>query len=145
MARNPRRLDAQLDELYETLPKIQCQGHCSASCGPIGMSIRERERAEAAGGRELPVIRSGSCPMLVDRRCSIYEIRPMSCRLWGLVAGMQCPYGCRPERLLTDEEGKQLLRAADTIGGPDGARNRDLGRLFADVAAGKIPARRLAR
>jgi hypothetical protein len=145
MARNPRRLDAQLDELYACLPEIECKGFCSASCGPIGMSLRERQRAEGAGGRELPVIRKGLCPMLVDRRCSIYEVRPMTCRLWGLVDRMRCPYGCQPERLLTDEEGKQLLAQAEAIGGRDDARIRDLMRLLSDVAGGRVPARRLAR
>lgn len=145
VAPNPRRQNAKLDELYAGLPKIQCQGFCSASCGPIGMSLRERERAEQAGGRELPIIRQGSCPMLVDRRCSIYEVRPMTCRLWGMVEAMRCPYGCQPERLLTDEEGKRLLEGAEAIGGRDTARNRELMRLLSDVAAGKMPARRLAR
>lgn len=55
-----------------------------------------------------------------EHRCSVYEIRPMICRLWGLVRGMPCPYGCRPEGgLLPDEEGQRLLREAERIGGTD--------------------------
>jgi len=44
----------------------------------------------------------------------------MICRLWGLVASMPCPYGCRPEGgLLPDSEGARLLLEAEGIGGSD--------------------------
>src|SRR2546429_6087610 len=35
--------------------------------------------------------------MLRNGRCTVYEVRPMICRLWGMVEGMQCPHGCVPE------------------------------------------------
>lgn len=49
------------------------------------------------------------CPLLENERCSVYEVRPMICRLWGLVESMPCPWGCKPDRYLTHEEGLVLL------------------------------------
>jgi hypothetical protein len=65
------------------------------------------------------------------QRCRVYEIRPMICRLWGLVKGMPCPYGCRPDGgLLLDSEGKRLLQEAERIGGTD---EEGLARLVKDL------------
>lgn len=58
------------------------------------------------------------CPMLDEARglCSIYEQRPLICRLFGLVEGMRCPYGCIPDRWLTDAEAYELMTEADNVG-----------------------------
>jgi hypothetical protein len=130
---NSRRQDRELDALYATLPKLVCQGYCSASCGPIATSARERARIETTAHRALTAEDPGpTCSMLTaDRRCSVYEIRPMICRLWGLVQRMPCPYGCRPEGgLLPDSEGKRLLMEAERIGGRD---EEGLARLVKDL------------
>ncbi len=117
MAPNPRRIDERLERLYGELPKLECAGHCSDCCGPIDMSLRERERMERAAGH--PIGCNGiTCNMLAEGRCSVYSLRPMICRLWGLVPSMRCHYGCRPEGgLLSDAEGATFLARAMEIGG----------------------------
>ena len=119
MAPNPRRQDERLTALYATLPAIDCQGLCSDSCGPIEMSVRERDRIERAAGRKVTCGAGASCSMLTaDRRCGQYELRPLICRMWGVVESLPCPYGCVPEGgRLPDEDGYRLLVAADEIGG----------------------------
>jgi hypothetical protein len=54
------------------------------------------------------------CPALsLVGRCTVYEVRPMLCRLWGAVEGMRCDRGCLPVGgLLSDVEGGRLLRAS---------------------------------
>ncbi len=53
------------------------------------------------------------CPYLTgEAKCSIYEARPLICRLWGMTPTMTCPYGCKPEVTLTDELAKGLLQVA---------------------------------
>jgi hypothetical protein len=120
MAPNPRRLDARLDALYERIPTLPCKGICFDSCGPIAMSNRERARIET-GLRSVHVVqRNGvsACSMLDQHgRCSCYDIRPAICRLWGVAEGMECPYGCKPERYLTRTEAMMILGEALTIGG----------------------------
>lgn len=126
MAPNPRRQDAKLEALYDSLPRLECQGLCHDSCGPIDMSVRERARIERTHG---PVVcdtgAGAACSMLDEhRRCRVYDIRPMICRLWGIVESLPCPYGCKPERVLTREEGFRLIAEADLIGGEPGGRER---------------------
>jgi hypothetical protein len=118
---NPRRQDRELDALYATLPKLDCQGYCHESCGPIGMSVRERARIVERARKPVTCDAHASCSMLAERRCGVYEIRPMVCRLWGVVRSMPCPYGCRPEGgFLSDADGLRFLSEADRIGGAAG-------------------------
>lgn len=65
------------------------------------------------GGKWVPLKTDADmvCLKLVEGLCSVYEDRPMLCRLWGLVEGMKCQWGCVPERYLTDREGREFLRA----------------------------------
>lgn len=54
-----------------------------------------------------------TCPVLSDGLCSAHPARPMLCRLWGVVEGMECPHGCLPRpRYLTAAEGHEYLRRA---------------------------------
>lgn len=123
LAPNPRRLDAQMDELYAQLPPLACKGLCHDSCGPIEMSVRERQRIEQRAGRKVTCGTGASCSMLTsDRRCSVYDIRPMICRIWGMVRKMRCPYGCVPEGgFMDDADAMLLLGKAMKLGGFEGA------------------------
>lgn len=59
-----------------------------------------------------------SCPALVDGRCSVYDDRPMICRLYGTVEVMRCPYGCVPKGgFLPHEVGTRLVRESLRVGG----------------------------
>lgn len=135
MKRNHRlRADAQLEALYSRVPDLDCKGLCHTSCGIIEASVRERERMQEAGVR-LPYLdeflemdREGleiSCPALTaDKKCSVYDVRPMICRLWGATDSMPCPYGCKPiddGPLIQEPAGFELLADAMAAGGtPDG-------------------------
>jgi Fe-S-cluster containining protein len=111
-----RRLYRKLADLYGHLPPMQCQGKCSASCGPIGMTELEAVRIEETLGAPLPAAgpRAGplDCPLLDGERCLAYAVRPLICRLWGQVQRLRCEHGCVPDRWLTDEEAFDLLAAA---------------------------------
>jgi hypothetical protein len=117
--------DAALQELYDQIPAIpDCKGRCWVSCGAIEMSDRERQRIRSAGYRITPAQEALAnldtfwCEALAgDGRCAVYEMRPLVCRLWGAVEDMPCPYGCRPERMLTSEEGMNLVMQSLAIGG----------------------------
>jgi Fe-S-cluster containining protein len=51
--------------------------------------------------------------MPVIGTCSIYSLRPMVCRLWGLVDHpfMRCLHGCVPERWVTSQEAREYFQA----------------------------------
>src|ERR1700683_1385007 len=117
MGRRRSDIDAELEELYAQVPSIpDCQGHCWISCGPADISDRELARIRERGIRITPAAKAKQsqetffCEALGNNGlCRVYEIRPIACRLWGVMASMPCPYGCTPERWLTDEEGFQLV------------------------------------
>lgn len=102
----------RLAAVYARIPDARCKGLCAAACGPIGCTPAERVRIERAGGKKLTHDpETLSCSMLVDGRCSVYEKRPLICRLYGSTVGLRCEHGCIPESgLLTDEQAATLLR-----------------------------------
>lgn len=119
-------MDAQLAELYAKIPRMTgCDGRCWTSCGPLGMSDRERQRIRAAGVRITPYeeavvnVEGFWCDALTgDKRCAVYDKRPLVCRLWGAVESMPCIYGCQPEGgYLTDDEAYRLIAESLRIGG----------------------------
>ncbi|RJL21048.1 YkgJ family cysteine cluster protein [Bailinhaonella thermotolerans] len=131
-------IDAALRAIYDQIPEVGCVGRCADVCGPIEMHPRERQRIAQAGvpippwQEQLDVLaRTGdySCPALIEGRCSVYELRPVICRLWGAAQTLVCPYGCRPAQggLLSDEDAYGLLAQALAIANPqldDGAIDR---------------------
>lgn len=101
---------AQLQALEASLPTLACQGHCTECCGPLGMSQLEFVRVRRATPLRLAESQTPTCPLLKRGRCTVYAVRPLICRLWGIVETMPCPWGCRPARFLTMEEGDVLMR-----------------------------------
>lgn len=121
----------KLDRIYAQLPKIKCQKKCYMSCGPIDMTKIERQRIIDNLGFDpfLPVtalieqltktpnLGALTCPLLNQKtkKCTIYDIRPFICRLYGLVKRMTCPYGCKPERYLTSKEAVTIQLKIESI------------------------------
>lgn len=110
------KLINRLEAVYAKVPKIECKQLCHAYCGPIAMSRLEWVRWKAAHGGE-PQPRSDlTCPALECGICTVYEARPMICRLWGTTPELACPHGCVPERWLSDKEAHQLLDEMEKSG-----------------------------
>jgi Fe-S-cluster containining protein len=112
---------AALHKVWENLPRMHCKGLCTESCGPIFMTDLEEQILKERVGTPLPVFGTEEnpleCPLLVDRRCSVYNDRPTICRLWGMVHHelMICPFGCQPERRLTNKEAKEIFEKVGNI------------------------------
>ena len=129
MASSTREMDRALKRLYDRLPPMDCKGLCWHWCSTVETSVRERERAEQRAGRALKYDPTrGVCSMLDEHgRCSVHEVRPLVCRLWGMTERMRCQYGCVPEGgFVSDSEERALFREARRIGGvpPDRQEKR---------------------
>lgn len=105
----------KLADVYARLPRIECKRLCVSSCEPIAWSRSEgHAMRRAAGVKSIGLVGPDMlCPML-DREaglCTIYEARPLICRLFGLVDNdlLRCRYGCVPERWVTPEEVRELF------------------------------------
>jgi Fe-S-cluster containining protein len=109
----------RLDALYAELPQLKCKGKCWKCCGKVLMGPGERERISREGGVDLPTVAEMRrdnrelCVALKSHRCTVYDVRPLVCRLWGIEETMRCPYGCVPEGgwMTTDEATGFRLRA----------------------------------
>jgi Fe-S-cluster containining protein len=122
---------ARLDRLYAELPTIRCQGRCAIACGPIPLSEIEARRLQLAshtkprtvirlladGGPETLTPRERCIYLTPADRCSVYAVRPLICRAWGLVRLMSCMHGCLPDRWLRDTDFVRLAQAIERIGG----------------------------
>jgi Fe-S-cluster containining protein len=109
--------------LYRRIPAFRCKPGCSACCGPVPFSRTEWERIpdkKTAAGID--------CPYSGTRGCAIYENRPFMCRLFGAAASLSCPFGSRPDRMLSAEEAAELtgrymeLMRAEDLGAPAAPR-----------------------
>ena len=111
----------QIDLALAVIPTFACEPGCSACCGPVLMSRLEWKRIcdrlgyEPKGNFDAEHL---DCPMLKDGRCSVYDIRPAICRLFGAVdyKMLECPKGRRPERLMPEVGARQILRTVEELG-----------------------------
>lgn len=114
-------IEERLDALYAELPHLECKGLCAVSCGAISMGLHEARRLEQLSGEPLRLMATldQNCPYLEGARCSVYDVRPLVCRLWGMVDApdLRCEHDCAPDRWLTHAEALRLVRRSLAISG----------------------------
>lgn len=120
-------------EIYDRIPvsNLECRGLCHHSCSAIGYSAAERRVIAykhgnpplpqgAWKGGKIEIESDLRCSYLGDdKRCEIYEDRPMICRIYGMAKTLPCPHGCRPTEWMDDAELPLLLAALEAIEGID--------------------------
>lgn len=129
---------ARLRALYDRVPAVACKGDCWDACTTFPLPRVEKRRLAAEAGAVFPPEPAGPdgklprCQLLTaDNRCSVYEIRPLVCRLWGVSDASPCNFGCVPEGgRLSVVETYDLLAEVFEISGQDAqaARYRRVGR-----------------
>lgn len=91
------------------------------------MSEAEHIRIRRAGV-DIPLIENAvtaikngeapTCPALKHDRCTVYDVRPLICRMWGAVESMPCHFGCEvTPGLLMDGGAKELIQRSLIVGG----------------------------
>ena len=95
-----------IQKLYEKIPSFRCKEGCTRCCDNWVQFAPEEEKR--CGGFDFS---SPVCPKLIDGKgCSVYEDRPLICRLFASCEPMPCPYGYAPENPLSAEETKAILK-----------------------------------
>jgi len=89
----------RLNDVYSLIPSITCK-HCHECDGPIywfkieEINIRkyleEQKIAYITWSNEMFKQNNDSCPYLQNNKCIIYPVRPIVCRLQGLVDSLPC-------------------------------------------------------
>jgi hypothetical protein len=131
---------AELEQLYAQLPPLTCRGLCEDSCAQLvdAGPLERRRIAQRGVDLDAPTA-DGACPALSHALggalCSVYEARPVACRLWGVAASMPCPHGCLPEggRVSDDTMLCWMLESLELGGRPNPALRQLLERCLADA------------
>lgn len=126
----------QLKKIYKKIPKIACKGLCHNQCTIIAVSKIEREMIEKRlnfdpfievimhddnfGDSRQSLTKAAPenirCPMLdANNRCSIYDIRPFLCRIFGVINGLKCDHGCEVESYISQKDATRLLIEIDNL------------------------------
>lgn len=109
----------RLDRAYAMVPHLSCKGLCAESCGPVPASVAERTRILKRHAAYLDFHQKTlTCNLLKDGKCSVYEDRPLLCRLWGAVEKMPCVFGCVPDGGVMNK--RDELKAFDLVYKNDG-------------------------
>lgn len=120
----------RLEKIYSQIPSFDCK-HCHQCEGPIiwfepeEIMIREflknNNMKYTKWTKEQFEKNKNKCPYLKKDRCSIYEVRPIVCRLQGVIPDLPCKYNNKI--LMSGEEVKKvkkemedLLREMDAVG-----------------------------
>lgn len=133
-------MNPEVAALYARIPKIECRQKCQDCCGAIiqlgAYSEAERPAIERAMKDATIVRPAGASPLVCNAldlhgNCAIYAQRPAICRFWGVVEGMTCPHGCKPEKVLSHAEMTEIVNALAAIAGA--GRFADAKRSLADI------------
>ncbi len=126
-------MNATLETLLAKIPDLECLGFCVESCNQFEVFPAEiKEIKQYCIENKIPFTpflnheqliekvenensHCNGCEYLKDRKCTIYPVRPVICRLWGNVDTMKCHFGCQPKKYLYDYEGKDILREVQAL------------------------------
>ena len=103
-----------MQSLYALVPSIECKGFCHVQCtlAPSNDAEDEAMREIAGEGRHSKANPLQCRYLTRGKRCKVYAARPLLCRLYGVAEGLDCPHGCKAERILTRQEASTLLEQA---------------------------------
>jgi Fe-S-cluster containining protein len=116
---------ALLSELDAHLPVMRCDRDCDLCCGFVSCTAAEFDDVMAfarANGIE-PRRQGMTCPFYQEGRCSVYTVRPFTCRLFGHVdeASLTCPQGYNTN--IAAEEVQRLRKGYERARSMTGVRN----------------------
>ena len=106
----------KVQEAWSIIPVVECQKKCQNSCAQIRCSLSElnliKKFCKANGLKYINVNGANNhmlkqslkgkvtsddlmCKYLKDGTCTIHEVRPAICRLFGAADDLPCPHGCK--------------------------------------------------
>lgn len=103
---------AELKKLHDQIPSFKCIKGCTDCCGPVFMTELE---LSLIGFQRIP--HSTKCPYAQKGGCSIYDRRPIICRLFGVVNDkfLTCSFGKGPALKLDNDTSRWILTKSQLI------------------------------
>lgn len=95
--------------LREQIPTFECVPGCHDCCGPVTTSSEEMARLpRKSAAEQLAALDELNCVHLGPHGCTVYDERPLICRLFGTTPRMPCPHGRAPAESI-DPQAEQLV------------------------------------
>jgi hypothetical protein len=86
------------------IPELACIPGCHDCCGPVLASTDEVARLpQKSADERRAAMDKWDCVHLGAQGCTVYEERPLVCRLFGTTARLPCPHGRRPALMIAPE------------------------------------------
>jgi len=87
--------------LRENIPTFECVKGCHDCCGPVTTSSEEMSRLPVKTDAEHDTaLGEFNCVHLGPNGCTVYDERPLICRLFGTTPSMPCPNERRPDEMV---------------------------------------------
>ncbi|WP_407313626.1 YkgJ family cysteine cluster protein [Pseudomonas sp. nanlin1] len=84
--------------LREQIPSFDCVPGCHDCCGPVTTSSEEMARLpRKTAAEQEAALAELNCVHLGPQGCTVYDERPLICRLFGTTPRLPCPNGRGPE------------------------------------------------
>ncbi len=96
--------------LRQQIPTFECVPGCHDCCGPVTTSPEEMSRLPRKTHAEQDAAMDAlDCVHLGPNGCTVYDERPLICRLFGTTQTLPCPNGRRPVELIHPRVEKQVF------------------------------------
>lgn len=104
-----------LRSLRGQIPAFDCVPGCHDCCGPVTASSEEMARLprKTAAEQDAALARF-DCVHLGPQGCTVYDQRPLICRLFGTTPSLPCPNGRRPVEMIDPRVERQVHRLIAT-------------------------------
>jgi len=87
--------------LRQQIPSFECVPGCHDCCGPVTTSSEEMARLpRKTAAEQEAALNELNCVHLGPNGCTVYDERPLICRLFGTTPTLPCPNGRRPVELI---------------------------------------------
>ncbi|MNG07205.1 Flagellin N-methylase [compost metagenome] len=96
--------------LRQQIPSFECVPGCHDCCGPVTTSTEEMSRLPRKTRAEQDAAMDElNCVHLGPNGCTVYDERPLICRLFGTTKTLPCPNGRGPVELIHPRVEKQVF------------------------------------
>lgn len=99
----------KIRDLRRQIPSFECVPGCHDCCGPVTTSSEEMSRLpRKTPAEQEAALNELNCVHLGPHGCTVYDERPLICRLFGTTKTLPCPNDRRPEVLIHPRVEKQV-------------------------------------
>ncbi|MGE6792208.1 hypothetical protein SAMN05216206_1318 [Pseudomonas guineae] len=99
----------KIDQLRLQIPSFACVPGCHDCCGPVTASSEEMSRLPVkSAAKHDAALAEFNCVHLGPQGCTVYDQRPLICRLFGTTPSLPCPQGRGPEQMTESAVEKQV-------------------------------------